>query len=190
MSQCWQEGDWRAYLDGELPSEATAEGRAHLEHCRACAGMHREIAERAARIGALMLELETVPAVARRAGRSNWKWAAAAVALAAALAAAFVLTPRRVEAPTVAHTQAPAAAPVVAPTPVVTPVPVLASQPRPVRAARRRVQQQLQYFLALDEEPIDTGTVMRVTLENGIQADVIVDSGGRARAIRTVSAVR
>ena len=63
---------------------------------------------------------------------------------------------------------------------------------RPVRVARvphRRVPQP-QYFLAFDEEPIDTGTVMRVTLQSGIEADVIVDSGGRPRAVRTVQAIR
>ena len=46
---------------------------------------------------------------------------------------------------------------------------------------------QVQYYLALDDEPIDTGVVMRVALDGtGIQADVIFDAEGRPRAIRTV----
>ena len=197
MSQCWREGDWRAYIDGELPAEAMIEGRAHLLECTDCAGLHAEVAVRASRIGDLMMELDRTPAVARRAARSgaNWKWAAAAVALAAALAAAFVLSPRRVEAPSVAKV-VPAVKPA-APVEPVAPIEVAAPTPerqdvRPVHAARvpRRRVPQPQYFLAFDDDPIDTGTVMRVTLQSGIEADVIVDSGGRPRAIRTVQAIR
>jgi hypothetical protein len=43
--------------------------------------------------------------------------------------------------------------------------------------------------MALDEEPIDTGLVMRVALPSGMQADVIVDGDGRARAIRPVQTI-
>jgi hypothetical protein len=53
------------------------------------------------------------------------------------------------------------------------------------RVPRRRTQP-VQYYLALDDEPIDTGTVMRVALASGAEADVIVDSEGRPRAIRAV----
>jgi len=42
----------------------------------------------------------------------------------------------------------------------------------------------LQYYMPLDEEPIETGTVVRVAFQDGMQADVIVDAAGRARAIR------
>jgi hypothetical protein len=46
-----------------------------------------------------------------------------------------------------------------------------------------------EYFLALDDDPIDMGVVMRVALDTGdaVQADVIFDADGRARAIRPVS---
>jgi hypothetical protein len=66
-------------------------------------------------------------------------------------------------------------------------VPVL-----PVRraAARRARPTPVQYYMALDEEPIDTGVVMRVALPSGMQADVIVDGDGRARAIRPISVVK
>src|SRR5205085_1072274 len=42
-----------------------------------------------------------------------------------------------------------------------------------------------QPFVALDDEPIETGVVMRVGTESGgFQADVIVGPDGRAHAIR------
>src|SRR5579872_2849890 len=123
MSQCWQEGDWRAYLDGELPAEEMARCREHLASCAACAGLHGEITGRAARVSALLKELDGAPVVLRPAapGRMAWKWAAAGLAAAAAVAAAFVLAPRRpevVETPRVAWS-APSPAAVAAP---VTPV--------------------------------------------------------------------
>jgi hypothetical protein len=41
------------------------------------------------------------------------------------------------------------------------------------------------YYLALDDEPIETGVVMRVALGPAeVPADVIFDQEGRARAIR------
>jgi hypothetical protein len=151
--------------------------------------LHQELAVRAARVGALLVELESVPAVvARRAPRRfGRRWAAAGLAVAAALAAAFVLAPKHVEsipAPAIAGTPAaiPAAAAPVTPA-AVNPVPL--ARARHARAVRRR-EPQLQYYLALDDEPIDTGTVMRVALASGVEADVIVDSGGRPRAIRAV----
>jgi hypothetical protein len=42
-------------------------------------------------------------------------------------------------------------------------------------------------FVALDDEPIDTGVVVRVAVgPNQVQADVIVGPDGRARAFRLV----
>jgi len=44
------------------------------------------------------------------------------------------------------------------------------------------------YYLPLDDEPIETGTVMRVGLANGdVQAELILGPDGRAHAIRMVS---
>jgi hypothetical protein len=97
-----------------------------------------------------------------------------------------VLAPQRVqtvEAPTIAqHVPEPVAAP---PAP---PVEVAASEPRVSRrkSAPQKRAPKPQYYLALDDQPIETGTVMRVAFESGIQADVIVDSDGRPRAIRAV----
>ena len=43
-------------------------------------------------------------------------------------------------------------------------------------------------FVALDNEPIDAGLVVRVSLgPNNVQADVIITADGRARAYRLVN---
>ena len=185
MTGCLQEGDWRAYLDGELPDMAGA--GEHLTECAACREVYDEIAGRASRVASLMMDLDAahVPVVRKAVRRPLRAWVTAGMALAAALAAAFVLAPQRVqtvEAPTIAQrAPEPAAAP---PAP---PVEVAASVPRAPRArVRPRRAARPQYYLALDDQPIETGTVMRVAFESGIQADVIVDSDGRPRAIRAV----
>jgi hypothetical protein len=68
--------------------------------------------------------------------------------------------------------------------------PVAIPAPRVRRPRIQTVSQSpVQYYMALDEEPIDTGLVMRVALPSGMQADVIVDGDGRARAIRPVSTI-
>lgn len=190
MSGCWQEGEWRAWIDGELPPGDMAAGREHLLECRACANLQAELASRASRVGIWMADLDRTPVPIRRKRPSgiSWQWAAG-IALAAALAAAFILSSRQVEvvqAPTVAAQPA-AARPMEQ-----TPLRAAAVSVQPVRPARtaRRKTPQVQFFVALDEEPIDTGTVMRVTLDSGIEADLIVDAGGRPRAIRPISAIR
>jgi hypothetical protein len=44
------------------------------------------------------------------------------------------------------------------------------------------------YFLALDDDPIELGVVVRVALDGAaaVQADVVFDADGRPRAIRPV----
>jgi anti-sigma factor RsiW len=189
MSQCWQEGTWRAYLDGELPADEMVWGKEHLVKCAECAGLHRELSARAARVGALITELESAPEVVqrevvqgRRSSQPRRRWAVAGLALAAALAAAFVLAPKRV---------VPVPAPVRAGIPVTPAIEEAPLAPAPLKRppARRVIHHrapQLQYYLALDDEPIDTGTVIRVALASGAEADVIVDSEGKPRAIRAV----
>lgn len=181
MSQCWQEGDWRAYLDGELTTAEMDCGRDHLSQCEACSAMHQEIAGRANFVGALLMDLDAAPVMLRPAApaKSGWKWAATGAALAAALTMAFVLAPKR---PDVAEAPPAPAIPVMAQATHTVATPVVVKHTSTVRPRRPRTQ--LQYFLAFDEEPIDTGTVMRVALEGGIEADVIVDASGRPRAIR------
>jgi hypothetical protein len=66
------------------------------------------------------------------------------------------------------------------------PWPALPSSPR-ARSPKRVKPPQVEYYLALDDEPIDTGIVMRAALDGaGVQADVIFDAEGRPRAIRTI----
>jgi hypothetical protein len=192
MSECLQEGAWRAYLDGELPPEEMALAAGHLEQCAACAALHRDLAGPAARIGILMADLADVPApgllkaLRVAPSRPRWIWAAAGLAAAAALAAAFALAPRRPAPDIRARASVIEAPPPVAePIRPIVPAAAVGGIPR-ARPARRQAQPRPQYFLALDEEPIDTGTVMRVSLASGIEADVIVDSEGRPRAIRPV----
>jgi len=117
---------------------------------------------------------------------------AAAAALAAGLAIGALVTHKRVEpraavdlppvatSPTVAAPQPERAAPVAAAraTPVRRSVPRRAT--RPVAVDDR--------FLALDDEPFDTGVVWRVALGPAqVPADVILGPDGRARAVRLVN---
>jgi hypothetical protein len=135
-----------------------------------------------------METLAVARVLARPAPARRWKPVAAAVlALAATAALAFVLLPRRTEAPQ------PVAAPHIAPVRPAIEQAVLPAAKAPelsparAKSPKRVKPPEVQYYLALDDEPIDTGVVMRVALDGtGIQADVIFDSEGRARAIRTV----
>lgn len=58
-----------------------------------------------------------------------------------------------------------------------------------VKAPAPAVAQQKAEFVALDNEPIDAGLVVRVSLgPDNVQADVIISADGRARAYRLVDA--
>jgi anti-sigma factor RsiW len=58
-----------------------------------------------------------------------------------------------------------------------------ATPPSPASLALKKAE-----FVALDNEPIDAGLVVRVSLgPENIQADVIISADGRARAYRLVS---
>lgn len=57
------------------------------------------------------------------------------------------------------------------------------------KAPAPAMAQQKGDFVALDNEPIDAGLVVRVSLgPNQVQADVVVSADGRARAYRLVDA--
>ena len=189
MSECWSEGELRAYLDCELAATEQEAIAAHLKVCAECSGRYLKLAERAARVGNLMGMLpEPLPARARIASfRRKVAGATIAVlALAAALAIGFVVFPRgakeaaRVEAPSVK-----------APDPVTEPAPLVVAP----AVIRHRVRQRpagpverADLYLPLDNEPIETGTVMRVGLQNSdLQAEFILGPDGRAHAIRVVS---
>jgi hypothetical protein len=207
MTECWDEGGLRAYLDRELPLEEMTRLAVHLGGCAECHARYNELAGRAARVAALMETLEVGPAVSpvvsnvvsapaqRRFAMPRARpVATASLALAAAAALAFMLLPKRTEAPKPAA--APHVAPHVAPARAAMEQAAVQSDaspwPAPPSRARakgpRRVKPpNVQYYLALDDEPIDTGVVMRVALDGtAVQADVIFDAEGRPRAIRTV----
>jgi anti-sigma factor RsiW len=184
MKECWAEGDLRAYLDGELPSGESARVKAHLEVCSECTHRYSELAERAARVGewmAVLTEPASEPVVLRP--RHTFQYVAAGLALAAGLAIGFVMLPKREKeperaAPPVAEAPAPARQPAVA----------MAEVQAPQRPRIRRPATRASYYLSLDNEPIETGTVMRVGVANGgLQAELILGPDGRAHAIRMVN---
>jgi hypothetical protein len=197
MTNCWSEGALRAYLDRELAAEDTRALAAHLAECSACDEVCTELAGRAARVFALLEtlpgpELPVRPVPAARPPLSRWLWPGAAVAIAAGLAIASFIVPRKDSAPPVIRTAAP---PVSAPAPVREADPPEARR-EPVarmasaksRAPKRRADPGADYFVALDDQPIESGVIMRMHIQPGnTQADVVFDPEGRARAIRLVN---
>ena len=188
MRQCWSEGALRAYLDRELPPEDLARVAAHLGECPQCEALRAELAGRAARVSGFMNVLPepgrvtSLPLITRQP-RTAWPWAAAA-AVAAALAIAFLLSKPVAPAilsPVSSFAQTPTPPPANARSPVQSPVPRHSKrQPAKPRATA-------DYYLALDDEPIETGVVMRVALGPAeLPADVIFDQDGRARAVRLI----
>jgi|SRR5215831_12208265 len=187
MTQCWSEGELRAYLDQELPPRDMEQVARHLKECSACSGLYGELDGRVAWLSDLFEALPDAEPVVklpqlRQPSRATWRWAAAA--MAAALAIGFLSMPkpqRRILVPPTAH--------VAPPTPA-KPVPQPA-QVRPAiiwRRAPPKPKPQVQYYVKLDDEPIETGVVVRVGLQNGqVPADVILGPDGRPRAIRLVS---
>ena len=195
MKQCWPEGALRAYLDGELPPQEMQAVESHLEECAECGRLHLELATRASHISTLFESLaEPLQANRRRPApkpvhvAGSWRWTAAAVALAAGLAIAAYVVPKR-EAQRQPIAQAPVIQPVA---PVITPaenvpVPVPGRRVNLASAKTRRNPPQVEHFIALDDEPIESGIVMRVTIPGSSPADIVFSPDGRARAIRLVN---
>jgi anti-sigma factor RsiW len=201
MTQCWSEGALRAYLDRELSPEEIQQVAAHLKQCSACDDHCRELAARATRVSALIdylpeLEAETLHVPARlprrQSARPRVGWVGAAVALAAGLGIAAYVIPRPRETPVVVAVTVPSPAP-----PVETVVPLLPAPEevprlavRPVRSAPRRAVRPVSDagdFVALDDEPFESGVIMRVAVTPGkTQADIVFGPDGRARAFRLV----
>jgi hypothetical protein len=192
MSPCRSEGELRSLIDRELPGEQVAAIEQHLAQCAGCAAAYQSLWQRAAYVGSLMDSLsEEIPAgvsAIRPTARRPVFWATAAV-LAATLIFALVLSRHAVNRPAQAIVEPRPAPSYVDPAQTPAPQPAaVAESPRVHRLpSRRPMATPVQYYMALDEEPIDTGLVMRVALPSGVQADVIVDGDGRARAIRPVS---
>ena len=195
MTECWSEGELRAYLDRELAREALQQVALHLAECPECARVSAELEARAAFVSGIMRGLEApAPVQERSHGR---RWVAVALALAAGLAIAALLIPRRAE-PLAPAPEAQRAATVVEPPAAVQPAasaPVMEPGERPVQRPVRRAAPKARLaraaddgFVRLDDEPFETGVVMRVALgPQQVPADVIFSSDGRARAIRLVN---
>jgi len=88
MKNCWQDGDLRAYANGELAPGARQAIAAHLEACSTCGTRYRKLEERAAWVYAT-IELSEAPLPARPR-----RWLVGAAGLAATLAMAFFLLPK------------------------------------------------------------------------------------------------
>lgn len=195
MNQCWSEGEIRAYLDGELPPRDMTRLAEHLAECVECAAVESDLAARRDRISALLEvipEPEMVVPLPKLPARSGIGRGitTAIVALAAAAAIAFFLLPRRTEKPVVQALPPPRVAPTPAPAPPPAPVTVKPAVIRRLvpRKKAAPAKPQVQDYVALDNEPIETGVVVRVGLEEGrLPADVIFGPDGRARAIRLVN---
>src|SRR5450759_1073798 len=191
MTQCWSEGALRAYLDRELPTEDMHRLAAHLRDCTVCDGLCTELAARAAHVSALMELLPewggAMPHPARAPHRRP-TWVGIAVALAAGLAVAAYLMPNR--HPREALVLPASAPPLVATVAEMAPVP--AEPPAPRRARRvRPIAPEPAYFVALDDEPFESGVIMRVDVKPGnVQADIVFGPDGRAHAFRLVNATQ
>lgn len=192
---CFDEGALRAYCDRELAPDDLARLAAHLGECAACHARYNEVAARAARVTSMMNALTAPAAVAPRRPATRRPWlrpvAGAALALAAAVALAFVLMPKRDAAPVSQPVARPHVSKPARPIQAGAPEP---KAPAPERAARskptrRNKPARTEEFLALDDDPIELGVVMRVALDDNaaVQADVIFDADGRPRAIRPVA---
>jgi hypothetical protein len=208
MTHCWSEGALRAYLDRELSAEEIQQVAAHLKECATCDGQCRELAAKAAKVTALIdllpeLEAETLHVPlrmpARASGRYRVGWVGAAVALAAGLGIAAYILPQRQTTPIVtAVAPPPVQVPAPPPAPPETAVAVAAPAAerrlavRPARSVARpaiRPVTSAGDFVALDDEPIESGVIMRVAVTPGkTQADIVFGPDGRARAFRLVQA--
>ena len=192
MTQCWPEGALRAYLDRELPTEDMQRVAAHLGKCTVCDGLCTELAARAAHVSALLELLPewsgTMPRPATPAKRRA-TWVGIAVALAACLAvAAYLIPDRRPWEARLLPAPAPAAPPMAATVAATTPAPAGPPAPRRPRRVRPTAPEPV-YFVALDDEPFDSGVIMRVGVKPGnLQADIVFGPDGRAHAFRLVNA--
>jgi anti-sigma factor RsiW len=196
MTQCWPEGALRAYLDGELPTGDIQQVAAHLGECRVCDGLCRELAARAAHVSALMgLLPERGEAMPRPviSPRRRANWIGVAVALAAGLAVAAYLLPDRHPPEALVRPLPKPAPPALAAVTAIAPAPEQApepSAPRRTHRARPTVPEPA-YFVALDDEPFESGVIMRMDVTPGnVQADIVFGPDGRARAFRLVNATQ
>jgi anti-sigma factor RsiW len=206
MTACWSEGELRACLDRELPADEMERIGVHLGECPACRSLYVEMSGRAAQVAEWMSALpevevpawppRTVRELAPQRTRAKWVPVAVAGALAAGLALLAMAVANRADrraivTPAETAPVQQAAAGIAPPA-----VPLIETEQAPaVRPAALRSRRapaarrpKTDFYLALDDDPIETGLVVRVALDPGaVQADVILGPDGRARAFRLVS---
>lgn len=194
MTGCWSQGELRAWLDRELPSRDIELVAAHIKECAECREVCDVVSSRAARVGALLDSLPEMsgpgklPQIARGA-RPLWPVTAAA-GIAAALAVTLLAPWQHAPLP---QPKAPQAVSKAAPSQAVPKPPPMQVKPAIIRKrVPAKPKPRLEDYVALDNDPIETGVVVRVNLDTGVNgaqipADVIVGPDGRARAIRLVT---
>ena len=201
MTQCWSEGTLRAYLDRELPSEEMQRVAAHLGECTVCDGLCTELAGAGgARLGADGIASRVDCARATPGGSAGqdgrigsalrwlwqraWRWPPTWLPNRRSREVAVAAPPAIAPAPAVAFAPPPVAT-VVADT---DPMPVERPAPRRVRRVRQAAPDTA-YFVALDDEPFESGVIMRMDVKPGkVQADIVFGPDGRAHAFRLVNA--
>ena|SRR5215469_15732565 len=193
MSACWSQGELRAWLDGELPARDMEAVAAHRKQCAACAGVLERLAAREAWVSARLRSLPETSGLVKlpRISRPTRPlWPVTAAAGIAATLAVVLLAPRQhapVPQPKPPQMASKAAPALPAPAP-----PMKVKQAIIRRKLPPKPQPRVEDYVALDDEPIESGVVVRVSLEAGIDggqvpADVILGPDGRARAIRLVT---
>ena len=185
MSRCWSEGELRAHLDGELAGDEIEAVSQHLRECEACTALFEDLSGRAAQVSVWMAALESIPAmepIPLSGAGSRWQRRATAVGLvlAAACVVLILVLPRKT----------------VRQTPIKPPASTLLARAIPAavgpssdQLAKKSAAEPLaQYYMVLDDEPIESGVVVRVTLPgSGLLADVVYDEQGRPRAVRPLN---
>jgi hypothetical protein len=202
MIGCWQEGELRAYLDGELPAGDISRLGAHLQTCAPCRDLCAHLERRAEWVGSQMgaLAMQEAPllgtspfrgrgSLPAKEPRAVASGALAVLTAAAAVVLALVLLPRGGKEPVTFAPPPKAAVPTAPASPApVTVKPAIIRRIVPRKKAAPTIRPRLEYFLALDDEPVEAGMVVRVALgDGGVPADVIVGTDGEAHAIRLVS---
>lgn len=189
--ECWREGDLRSWLDGELPSGRAAALESHLGECAACRRIRDRLAECAewaavslAELTEAEMEPRHVPPPAfgadRAAGLGRLALLAAVVTVMAVVPFVRKSTPEKPSLSAPRQTSQ-----VVAASAETSPPPARRARMHGARRPARRAPAVAGgAFLALDDDPIETGLVVKVALDSGVMADVIVDAQGTPRAIR------
>ena len=207
MISCINEGKLRACLDRELSEDDATAVSEHLLECKPCRARLELLRARAASVAAVVDSLDPVSTgpqlgaeealdrIQSRA-RANYVrrllWAPLAVGVLTLFLVAVTVTEKRAHTPVVKQA---ADAPPLPPAQETLRAPTI--KPLSTGSAGS-TPRKVDYFLPLDDgEPIQMGFVVRVNLpasvlspwEGGagvgeIQADVIVDEAGRARAVR------